>query len=273
MRNDLCKTFQIRTRSRGATCSRQLPQDLESLPQREGMRARYAHASYSSDQQITNASAIRRWLNSQVGRSWNSVYRALCANYDRRKFINRVLLDFVVDQLESRIFFDTDGTPMTSSRWGGHPVDGLYVHPDTGILCHSHPDGYRKSRYAQSVATQERLDEQARMRRIISADVQLHKLDGIWFHVTLAAVPKATQVQVMSLDEAGNAVYKTKTVEPAWVHDMVFKLRATGIFAVSRYSLRERYGVSDVYAKAKRQLSHAELKAYGLFDVPAGSLG
>lgn len=271
MRNDLCKTFQIRTRSRGAACSRQLPQDLESLPQREGMRERYAHAS-SSHQQITNASAVRRWLRSQVGRPWDSVYRALCANYDRRKFINRVLLDFVVDQLETRIFFDTDGTAMTSSRWGGHAAYGLYVHPETGVLCDSHPSGLPKSRYSPSVTARNRKEELALSRRVLSPTVQLHKLNGLWFQVTLAEVPKETKVQVTSLDEDGNVVYKSKTVPPDWVQDMVFKL-SVGIFGVSGYNLRERYGVRDVYAKTKRQLSHAELKAYGLLDEPAVILG
>ncbi|MGI4814082.1 MAG: hypothetical protein ACRYGG_12230 [Janthinobacterium lividum] len=85
-----------------------------------------------------NYSIVERVLKSQVGRPWNDVYSELCqinskndsAADDFKKVVNRIV--------ETNIMIK-DGDPWGSyARWGFRVgYDGLYVHPETGILCYA----------------------------------------------------------------------------------------------------------------------------------------
>jgi len=115
----------------------------------------------------------------------------------------------------------------------------MFVHPLTGILLPNR---------ARAIAMQRERDERARRRTAtppdrrtglpgMPADVQWHRIEGLWYEVTL----------------------KPLGGEPPF--DVVLKrlLRRD-----SRELLRTTYGRSDRYASAKRQLSHKQLRAHGL---------
>src|ERR1039458_2657283 len=91
---------------------------------------------YESKTLNENLNPLERFLRTAIGRAWDEVYSEIRENITPKKAIDfHVLfhLDFMVE-LHVEMF---NGIPYHKkhSRWGRYEVTGLYVHPDTGILC------------------------------------------------------------------------------------------------------------------------------------------
>lgn len=83
---------------------------------------------------------LRGYLLKQVGRPWDKVYSELAANLDRRTMSGRHIWTHVWMDVQIHTFIGPDGKVWERPRFswaakGGYPVQGLYVHPRTKLLC------------------------------------------------------------------------------------------------------------------------------------------
>lgn len=82
--------------------------------------------------------ALYRFLVSRVGRPWNEVHGELAATLDRRNAVARRLWSDVTYAVKQHCCFGPDGQIYDYSRGHTCPVTtGLFVHPETGALCHA----------------------------------------------------------------------------------------------------------------------------------------
>jgi hypothetical protein len=81
-----------------------------------------------------NLAPLRRYLDRQVDRPWDKVYSEIRANLDTRKATQLHILQHLRDYVQTHCWMK-GRTVMANRRWFGvDPVEGLYVHPKTGIL-------------------------------------------------------------------------------------------------------------------------------------------
>lgn len=184
-----------------------------------------------------NLAPLRRYLAKQVGRPWNKVYSEIAANLRPTSTVQQ----HVRDHLEDFVAFQTrlKGAKVYSTpRWGGEQeLSGdyreFYVHPRSKLLLkNKHYRSWSRRRKNKAEAAARELA--TRMRQIDNR-TQLHKLkDDIWWEVRLGRLtPEGGGDLVLS---AG-----LSDLEP----DVL-------------------YGRPGVRAIAKRQLSKADKKRFGL---------
>lgn len=113
----------------------------------------------------------QRWLKAQVGRLWDDVYSDVCRRFDARSYRGReVRRSFhkpsqgYANNVTTHCYIDVDGSVRDSQS---HLVGGLYVHPETGILCWA-PE-YNSTR-----------DWRDRVRRYTSDEIAVHGEEA-WF--------------------------------------------------------------------------------------------
>ncbi|HNY45622.1 MAG TPA: hypothetical protein PKN64_01565 [Casimicrobium sp.] len=225
----------------------------EERPAKLGIRAGHHDRKRLNE----NLAPLKRFLMSQVGRPWDKVHAELLAGIDQRNAVQQHILAHV----DNYVLTEVRTTPRPNGRgvvfeylgrwWGRHGwrvvTDSwapLFVDPRTGILRLTHAqEANAKSR----VATQESAARRdAETRRVISKSTELRCADDVWYEVTLAEVPggKLTREERRSL----RAVNR----EGAAAEWDVWDKRS-----VTRYD-------ADRYAVKKRQLSSAEIVAFGL---------
>jgi hypothetical protein len=193
-----------------------------------------------------NLRPLARYLERQVGRPWDKVYSDVCAVIDGRSAVQRHILEHLNQYVavHTRV---VDGNLIDLARQilgAGRVWQPLYVDPRTGLL-RRNPDElsgrrtYRERQLAKSC-------ERAQFWREVSAFRQLHRADGCWFEVEIAALPPP---------------------EPRW--DV---LRRLTVNARASHSHRREddqstinvYGRPGVYAVSKRQIGAREIRAYRL---------
>ena len=82
-----------------------------------------------------NTKPLYRFLRKNVGRPWNDVYSEICVHVDRRSTTGHNTIEHVGWAVAKDIVICEDGKPY-QCKWGhSMPHTGLYVHPETGILC------------------------------------------------------------------------------------------------------------------------------------------
>jgi hypothetical protein len=83
---------------------------------------------------------LRRFLRSRLGKSWKKVYSELASKLDRRSVSGSHIWDHVMREIETDCYIGEDGFAYRSDRtysWGRElPIDGLYVHPKSGVVLH-----------------------------------------------------------------------------------------------------------------------------------------
>lgn len=194
-----------------------------------------------------NLAPLRRFLERSVGRPWDAVRSEICAHLAMRSAVQKHVLDHVKDMVETNAVM-IDGRPHYPTGEGPRrdryrPIRGyrswrFYVCPKTGLL-KAAPDGgprQKKKKYPSDREDVRPLGEMREARRI----------DGVWYLVTLAEVPKAPG----AVRECYDVVLRARLSEP-------------GLFGWNS-ALHETYGAFDRYAVSKRQLSKRELQALGL---------
>jgi len=195
-----------------------------------------------------NLKPLQRYLEAQVNRPWDKVWSEICANLKTRSTVQQHVRDHVADFVAIQVVVK-DGKHCANS-WGRIvPLSdtrfSLYVDPRTGIL---RPNKQRKTR-RQIRRTSELAEakERAARMRYIGPDVQLHLFDdGGWWEVKLASL------------QARHDGYAARSKDKPYREDVVYRAK------LSCLSPSELYGWSDVYAVAKRQLSHKEIAKLGL---------
>lgn len=115
-----------------------------------------------------NLAPLKRYLDGQVGRPWDKVYSEIRANLDTRKATQLHILQHLRDYVQTHCWME-GRTVMANRRWFGvDPVEGLYVHPKTGILRRA-PD--RKWDREPKPVTHVRLSDLA----------YCELIEGVWF--------------------------------------------------------------------------------------------
>ena len=85
---------------------------------------------------------LRRYLRSCIGRPWAKVHSELSRKLDRRSLSGLHIWDHVRREIETDCFVGEDR--LAYSNRGAYrmcevPVDGLYVHPKTGLIREQRP--------------------------------------------------------------------------------------------------------------------------------------
>jgi hypothetical protein len=269
MRDDMFKVIVERPRlvnSNGYSRDGRHYRNSEEVPSHLGMKRGYGSRKYLNE----NLEPLRRYLASQVNRPWDKVYSEICATIDARSTVKQ----HVLQHIEDFVALDTDWvqTPdggkvvVRGWRWSKQHrflEDSnfqLFVHPRTGILL-------RNRRW---VSYDARRREQLRQgalrpgRRVLSEREQLHLVEGVWYHVTLANLPAA---RMQATANGHELVYDAcwDVLRKEWVtRQHVDQPRRR-----PQANTDEVYGSALLYAVAKRQLGSREIRKHGLSGYDA----
>jgi hypothetical protein len=112
-------------------------------------RRRQENGSVSYKHLNENLNPLFNFLDKAVGRHWDDVYSEICQNIDPRRAIGFHVLQHVGWHVEKRIRMNDDDMPMRTDGRYSWEYNGLYVHPETGILC-DNPRPGKKVRYKKS---------------------------------------------------------------------------------------------------------------------------
>lgn len=228
MRADMAKILVERPRlgaGKRARVYRQLLREdrADLLPVREGM-GRCHSFSAPTKQLNENLAPLRRFLRSRLGRPWDQVHREIMQHVSFENAVQQHILQHLWQYVERHVEI-IDGRPVAKirSRWWRADLHAeFYVDPATGLLREN--DHYRM-RYRPTA-------EPARF-LAIDADHQIHRIDGIWYELTLSPIPPQREQ----------------------AFDMLYRCR---LDAVTNEQLRASFGVVK-YASRKRQLNSREI--------------
>jgi hypothetical protein len=256
MRDDMFKVIVERPRRGGwmdAGTARAY-RNSEDAPAKIGIKKGYTHRKWLNE----NLAPLKRWLESQVNRPWDKVYAELCANIDRRSTVQEHIFAHI-DQFVERETRLLDGHVYVLSRWSRElqrievSRATLYVHPATGILRHNkRRETWRQVREKQRTKIEAETNAK---RRILNDFEQHHKIDGVWYHVTLATM------------EPGRPYHDSKSGLTEFAYPKHWDVVRKEMVSRSRDGKPTGdtlFGKRYVYASVKRQLSNAELKRYQL---------
>jgi hypothetical protein len=236
MRPDMFKVIVERPR-RGRR--RKFPRGEKAYLANELRGMRRAHRSHKH--LIETLAPLERFLGSHVGKHWSKVYAEICEHLRPDSAVQQHVRDHSEDLVALHTEKRENGIYVKPGR-GWFRTGKLaetrfefYVHPVCGVLM--------RNRQRSSCARRSSEERQhtaavvALRRRDISKTVQLHKLTGCWFEVTLTpATPRGR-------DEPPAPGERDAIID-------------AGLSPLGRYEL---YGQPNVYASAKRQLSKREL--------------
>lgn len=129
-------------------------------------------------------SPLRRWLRTQCNRPWDKVYSELCAGIDTRSVVGQHLRDHAMQEVERHCLLDTRGRPWKIHYDEYRAVEGLYVHPRTGLL---RWQGKPPERAQNSHNEFPHLNS-------VTTDGCHIRVDGIWYRIRLRALtPEETR--------------------------------------------------------------------------------
>ena len=80
---------------------------------------------------------LGRYLRSCIGRPWNKVHSELSHRLDRRSLSGLHIWGHIRWEIETDCYIGEDRLAYSNDRTYGlseYPVDGLYVHPKTGLI-------------------------------------------------------------------------------------------------------------------------------------------
>jgi len=198
-----------------------------------------------------NLAPLRRFLESNVGRSWNKVHSEIAENIRPTSTLQRHVLEHVDDFVMAKTFMQDGEVYAAASRFRGspEPVKGswvlLYVHPKTGKLM--------RNRHVRERPPHLKPGRPGDRRRDLGPLRQAHIFkDGAWWDVVLEANP----VRKQTARDADNKVVTRKTPLP--FEDVVLTR------GLSDLPPEKLYGRPGVHAVSARRLTKAECKKLDL---------
>ena len=256
MREDMYKVIVERPRrgKYGYDAAAQRRNDYEG-PEFLGMRAGYGYRSLNE-----NLAPLRRYLRAQVGRPWNKVFSEICAGIDGRNTVQRHIRQHIDDFIATKVELRDGELIDLQDRWRFNRLTAglrqeLYVDPRSGLIrINKRFHAWRRDRIENAKRAQTEIDAR---RRTLANDTQLHRLDGIWFQVSIGELPAERTREVVV---KGRRVTRT-------IRDKRFDaiLRQAVARNDDHSAERERlYGAHNRYGITKRQLSKRELDRYRL---------
>jgi hypothetical protein len=188
---------------------------MEQWRPREGMHCAWRARSKELNE---NLSPLWRFLRSRVGQPWDAVYSEVCQQINKNSAVQLHVWQHLMQNVVTdphKVLGDVD--PRRGSDF--------YVEPATGLL-REKISAPRRSDPAPSAVNRIEID----------ATHEYRRLDGIWYELTLAPLPKTERVY----DLASRQIYCPGVSESA-AHFLKY------------------YG-RGVYATRKRQLNKKELR-------------
>ena len=159
---------------------------------------------------------LRRYLRKQVGRPWNKVWSEITSTLDSRSLTGRHIFTHVWQEVARDVSIGADGRIYEVQPWAGERlVDGLFVHPNTGLLAFTRQRGWRykggpfvKAREAvRTFGLPSETAADIRRYRIDGERVWEHRDEG-WFIHTYRWVPEALIETIIRSDGRGIRRYK-----------------------------------------------------------------
>lgn len=272
MREDMSRVIVERPRLGGERGSKGRAVALDDLPKQEGMRRRHV-LSGDSKMLNENLSPLRRYLERQVGRPWNKVYAEVCRYLRSDNTVQQHVRDHISDFVAVRPRW------WTTPRLGLYRLvfEPLYVDPKDGLLKRTdrlpEAKALRRARKAPPAPSD---------RIILTPQRELRRIKGLWFEVTLAALPEPEyracrelrKIPLRRYENRGLCVEMEVTVRRL-VSPNVWDV-ARGIPVPRGPEVDDEKGWADYrrtwpdrrYAIAKRALSRGELRRRGLRNEP-----
>jgi len=236
MRPDMFKVIVERARLGGGVRHRERSRDYDNLPSHEGMRR--IHKIRGQWKSLNeNLNPLRRFLQRRVGRRWDDVYAEICANLRPQSTVQQHVRDHIDGFVIRDVRVGPDGSlesvPPLDQR--GSCYTRFFVDPRDGALrCLP-----RRKRVVP-------VEEPSHV--VVGHERELIKVDGIWYWVVFADVPRPARRVRAVWNKAIQAVALEVTLMPTGVVDIV-----TG-----RSVNRGRY------RKARRQANGRDLRRHGL---------
>jgi hypothetical protein len=265
MRDDMCKVIVERPRwgSRSNWKDGRLHRESEDVSPKIGMKQGHGTRKYFKD----HLGPLKRWLASQVNRPWDKVYSEICEHNDVRSTVQDHLRSHVEDfvdlntrMINGQVCVFRDYSPVSTLADSSRK---LYVHPTSGLLLRNPwPKRWQREWKAETAAKAALV---AAVRRDLGGMALLMKLEGTWYHVTLAAMADGVVYIKQTPDGPRKAMHRYPT---QW--DIVRKREVNAGKDGCCGEAYELYGRYGVYAASKRQLSAKELKQYKLTNENAG---
>lgn len=139
-----------------------------------------------------NLNPLKRYLGRQVGRPWDKVYSEICENLDTGSAVKQHVRDHLEDLVALKLTVRSDGSLHCYARHGFYKkwpwYQAFFVDPRNGVLRDS--DRYFRSRGIERRPRRKALSKPDD-RVIVSDDVQLRRVDGIWYEIVLGHVVTA----------------------------------------------------------------------------------
>jgi hypothetical protein len=191
MRSDLakCTTERGRTGSYmgkikyGGKVRIDLDLDHDYLNEFGGFRssARRRHHSYKGFTDVLGP--LRGAIRRNLGRPWDKVFSEFCRVLDRRSLSGYHIWTHLQSEVQTNTFIE-NGKVLSLPRhsWLPREVDGFYVHPITGILCHAEVEGWRTTRRRLANAKPESIPVPG------MEPWKYQQVDGLWFRVLTISV-------------------------------------------------------------------------------------
>lgn len=184
MRSDMSKVLTERPRAGGHWARKPKPRKIRAediddeldpvfdCPTGRGPISRKRVYGYNCKEFTDLIGPLRKYLRRQVGRPWNDVWSEICKTLDRRSTTGNHVFEHIGWEVELHTYLGDDGIVYESkSSYRGTPLkaDGLFVHPETGILTWIKPRRWNRLRPKKD----ENLHEKD--------GIKYHRIDGIWY--------------------------------------------------------------------------------------------
>lgn len=116
--------------------------------------ARHRQYGYDAKEFSDLVNPLKRYLRTCIGRPWSKVHSELSLKLDRRSVSGSHIWDHVMWEIETDCYIGDDGLAYTNNRkyvgWTSErPIEGLYVHPKTGLI-REQPYAVIRRRYRKS---------------------------------------------------------------------------------------------------------------------------
>ncbi len=272
MRKDMAKVIVERPRFKPWRLDNPKPSiDIDTeLPAFVGIRRPYEERNQAKELN-ENLAPLRRYLFKQVGRPWDKVYGEISAHLRAdnpvQQHVRNHLRDFVETVPDPKSYF------RQKTRDAIHSGRPLFVDPQTGLLCRS--DEVPQAKAARRARANKPKPPIDRVR--LSDEIELQRIDGLWFEVRLAPVPtpeyrvcEMTVQRKLGFHPNARSValdLKIRRLISAPVRDLITgKLIPLGppVDTETNWRYHRFHHPERHYAVSKRSLSHKELKRHGL---------
>lgn len=234
--------------------------DLEALPKHEGMTRRLR--AYGTRNFSENLGAIRGLIHKHVGKNWDKLYSAICAQVSPtgtniERHVHQHLEDFIFIQTrmgERGVEVHAFRTWEPLSTYGGWRRADYYVHPVSRCIVRiKHTKKRPSQRKSQTVMLP--VDEMH----------QLHLIDRVWWLVALEPIPthcyrhESTRAE---FTDTKTVFYCERDYVELPARDILVPDLKLGQYLEE--DLARRYGRKGVYGARKSGANHKTLKQHGL---------